>query len=191
MLATCQITIWEKLSLMARSLQSSPLQRSLVSTYLILGTLTSASAYGTSQTVEFSVVKNGPDDFILLIASVNTQPEQIHDISATAKLKVQYGDYSKELTAVVSALREVCHRERAEMHALTMNTGTKVHFERSPNSNARGLHQIVSSETITCSTFLDNATDSKPDQFRLIKRVQNIGSKISDLSSNPISGYVV
>ena len=176
---------------MTKSRQSSPLQRSLVLTYLILGTSTSAFAYGTSQIVGFSVVKNGPDDFTLLVASVNTQPEKIHDISATAKLRVQYGDYSKDLTAVVSALREVCNREPAEMHALITNTGTKVHCKRPPNTNARGLYQIVSSRTITCPACLYSATDSKRDPFRITKRVRNIGSKISDPSSNPISGYVV
>lgn len=59
----------------------------------------------------FSVVKNTKSDFTLLVASVQSYSQTIHDIdhqpTGTAKLKVQYGDYSKELSAVVDALQEV------------------------------------------------------------------------------------
>ncbi|KAF8228175.1 aflatoxin-detoxifizyme [Tricholoma matsutake] len=56
------------------------------------------------------VVKNTKSDFTLLVASVQSYSQTIHDIdhqpTGTAKLKVQYGDYSKELSAVVDALQE-------------------------------------------------------------------------------------
>jgi dipeptidyl-peptidase-3 len=59
-------------------------------------------------------VKNGPNDFTLLVASAQTQPSATHNIEgtqeATATLKVQYGDFSQELAKVVAALNEVfCH----------------------------------------------------------------------------------
>ncbi|KAF8636591.1 hypothetical protein AX17_003402 [Amanita inopinata Kibby_2008] len=55
------------------------------------------------------VVKNKSNDFTLLIASSNPQPERFHDIdynSGKAKLTVRYGDYSNDLSTVVEALRE-------------------------------------------------------------------------------------
>lgn len=57
-----------------------------------------------------SVVKNGPGDFTLLVASANKQPHAIYDIdlqSDKAKLKVEYGDFSEALKKVVAALEEV------------------------------------------------------------------------------------
>jgi dipeptidyl-peptidase-3 len=59
-------------------------------------------------------VKNGPKDFTLLVASANTtQPAAVHEIDAAgdkATLKVQYGDFSKDLAKVVEALKEVSVR---------------------------------------------------------------------------------
>ncbi|KAF5330737.1 hypothetical protein D9619_005755 [Psilocybe cf. subviscida] len=56
------------------------------------------------------VVKNGPKDFTLLVASANTtQPAAVHEIDAAgdkATLKVQYGDFSSDLVKVVEALKE-------------------------------------------------------------------------------------
>ncbi|KAG5642191.1 hypothetical protein DXG03_003429 [Asterophora parasitica] len=55
------------------------------------------------------VVKNGPDDFTLLVASANTQPAATHAIdhnSVKATLKVEYGDFSDSLQAANEALRE-------------------------------------------------------------------------------------
>lgn len=59
------------------------------------------------------VVKNGPDDFTLLVASADTsQSVAVHEIEAhgskKAKLTVQYGDFSEALAKVVVALKEVC-----------------------------------------------------------------------------------
>lgn len=57
------------------------------------------------------VVKNGPKDYTLLVASANTtQPSAVHEIDAAgakATLKVQYGDFSSDLTKVSAALKEV------------------------------------------------------------------------------------
>jgi len=56
------------------------------------------------------VVKNGPNDFTLLVASAQTQAPALHEIDATggkkAKLTVQYGDFSEDLAKVVKALTE-------------------------------------------------------------------------------------
>ena len=57
------------------------------------------------------MVKNGQNDFTLLVASAQTQPSAVHDIQGTAegkaKLKVQYGDFSADLCKVIEALKEV------------------------------------------------------------------------------------
>ena len=58
----------------------------------------------------FRVVKNAEGDFTLLVASVESHSQAMHVIDngpTKVKLRVQYGDYSKELSAVVDALREV------------------------------------------------------------------------------------
>ncbi|PPQ86247.1 hypothetical protein CVT25_005576 [Psilocybe cyanescens] len=56
------------------------------------------------------VVKNGPNDFTLLVASAQTQPPALHDIATEsgdkATLKVEYGDFSADLAKVVDALKE-------------------------------------------------------------------------------------
>ncbi|KAA1471181.1 aflatoxin-detoxifizyme [Dentipellis sp. KUC8613] len=55
------------------------------------------------------VRKNGPNDFDLLVASVNPQSSVAHDIQvqgATAKLNVIYGDFSQSLKKAVDALTE-------------------------------------------------------------------------------------
>jgi len=57
------------------------------------------------------VLKNGPNDFTLLVASAHTQPPALHEIDVSgggkAKLTVQYGDFSEDLAKVVAALKEV------------------------------------------------------------------------------------
>ncbi|RDB21380.1 Dipeptidyl peptidase 3 [Hypsizygus marmoreus] len=55
------------------------------------------------------VVKNGPDDFTLLVASAKVHPSATHVIdnqSAKATLKVEYGDFSESLQSAVDALNE-------------------------------------------------------------------------------------
>ncbi|KAF9482745.1 aflatoxin-detoxifizyme [Pholiota conissans] len=57
------------------------------------------------------VVKNGPNNFTLLVASADaSQSAAIHEIDTKsgdkANLKVQYGDFSDVLTKVVDALRD-------------------------------------------------------------------------------------
>lgn len=61
--------------------------------------------------LDYSVVKHGSGNFTLLIASANSQPPAVHEIEhqgKAAQLKIQYGDFSEELTGVVKSLREVC-----------------------------------------------------------------------------------
>jgi dipeptidyl-peptidase-3 len=56
------------------------------------------------------VVKNGPNDFTLLVASVQSRLHVSHEIDTKqgekATLKVQYGDFSADLAKVVQALEE-------------------------------------------------------------------------------------
>ncbi|TFK42589.1 aflatoxin-detoxifizyme [Crucibulum laeve] len=55
------------------------------------------------------IVKHGAQEFTLLVASAIIQPDAIHEIESKGekvKLKVQYGDYSEDLKAVISALQE-------------------------------------------------------------------------------------
>ncbi|KAF9464691.1 aflatoxin-detoxifizyme [Collybia nuda] len=69
---------------------------------------TAAEALGVD-VLNTRIVKNGTDDFTLLVASADTQPPTIHDIdhrSTKAKLKVEYGDFSAPLQAAVKALEE-------------------------------------------------------------------------------------
>ncbi|EGO18571.1 hypothetical protein SERLADRAFT_353218 [Serpula lacrymans var. lacrymans S7.9] len=55
------------------------------------------------------VVKNGPNDFKLLVASANSNSSITHDITTpmgNAKLTVEYGDFADALTKAVTALQE-------------------------------------------------------------------------------------
>ncbi|KAH9048108.1 aflatoxin-detoxifizyme [Lactarius hengduanensis] len=55
------------------------------------------------------VQKNGPKDFVLLVASADTQLDALHDLSLNGgrvKLTVKYGDFSGPLSRVVKALAE-------------------------------------------------------------------------------------
>ncbi|KAH9019047.1 aflatoxin-detoxifizyme [Lactarius hengduanensis] len=55
------------------------------------------------------VQKNGPKDFVLLVASADTQPDALHDLSLNGgrvRLTVKYGDFSGPLSRVVKALAE-------------------------------------------------------------------------------------
>ncbi|KAH9997284.1 aflatoxin-detoxifizyme [Russula vinacea] len=55
------------------------------------------------------VQKNGPGDFVLLVASADTRPDAVHDFplgGVNAKLTVRYGDYAETMLRVVKALTE-------------------------------------------------------------------------------------
>ena len=57
-----------------------------------------------------SVQKNGPHDFVLLVASADTQLDVVHKFplgGVDAKLVVRYGDFTGPLSRVVKALTEV------------------------------------------------------------------------------------
>jgi dipeptidyl-peptidase III len=57
-----------------------------------------------------SVQKNGPTDFVLLIASADTQPDVVHNFThdgGDSTLTVRYGDFSGPLSRTVRALTEV------------------------------------------------------------------------------------
>ncbi|KAI9509375.1 aflatoxin-detoxifizyme [Russula earlei] len=55
------------------------------------------------------VRKNGPSDFVLLVASADAQPDAVHDFlleGVNAKLTIRYGDFAEPLSRVVKALAE-------------------------------------------------------------------------------------
>ncbi|RXW15063.1 hypothetical protein EST38_g10793 [Candolleomyces aberdarensis] len=55
------------------------------------------------------VVKNGPNDFTLLIASVDKGSDALHELQVNGsaiKLAVKYGDYSQDLAKAIEALKE-------------------------------------------------------------------------------------
>jgi dipeptidyl-peptidase-3 len=56
------------------------------------------------------VVKNGKDEYTLLVGSADTGADAVHNVEAEKgkiKLTVKYGDYSKDLAKAVEALKEV------------------------------------------------------------------------------------
>lgn len=60
----------------------------------------------------YSVIKTGPTDFTLLVASVD-QSSSTHEFDVgndKGKLTVQYGDYSDDLVKVNAALKKVHNR---------------------------------------------------------------------------------
>lgn len=67
-------------------------------------------------------MKNGPNDFTLLVASAEAKPSVVHDIKTKegndASVKVEYGDFSADLRKVVDALEQV--------HFKT--TGVRLHY---------------------------------------------------------------
>ncbi|KIL69741.1 hypothetical protein M378DRAFT_1049236 [Amanita muscaria Koide BX008] len=77
------------------------------------------------------VVKTGPRDFTLLVASSSPQPETLHDIeynSGLAKLRIQYGDHSKALSSVIGFLKEA-QKYAANDHQTQMIQGYIKSFE--------------------------------------------------------------
>ncbi|KAG6818124.1 hypothetical protein H0H87_000029 [Tephrocybe sp. NHM501043] len=77
------------------------------------------------------VVKNGPDDFTLLVASADSHPPATHIVdlkSSKATLKVEYGDFSGPLKAVVDALHEA-KKYAANANQLAMIEGYIKSFE--------------------------------------------------------------
>jgi Peptidase family M49 len=57
-----------------------------------------------------SVKKNGPRNFTLLVASAQSQRQEIHEIkteSSDITLIVEYGDFAKPLQKAVAALQKV------------------------------------------------------------------------------------
>lgn len=69
-----------------------------------------SSAAGASRISSmFSVRKNGPSDFTILVASANTKAPDVHSLtlpSGTAKLTVEYGDFSEPLSKAIASLKE-------------------------------------------------------------------------------------
>ncbi|KNZ71745.1 Dipeptidyl peptidase 3 [Termitomyces sp. J132] len=77
------------------------------------------------------VVKNGPADFTLLVASAKSQPPAVHSVeykTLKATLKVEYGDFSGPLQTVINALQEA-KKYAANKHQTGMIEGYIKSFE--------------------------------------------------------------
>ncbi|KXN89266.1 Dipeptidyl peptidase 3 [Leucoagaricus sp. SymC.cos] len=77
------------------------------------------------------VVKNGPGDYVLLVASAAAAPSTVHDIDIQgmkAKVTVEYGDFSPVLQRVNEALREA-KKYAANDHQVKMIEGYIKSFE--------------------------------------------------------------
>ena len=94
---------------------------------------------------ENRVVKNGPNDFTLLVASAQTQAHATHEIDTKqgdkAKLNVQYGDFSADLVKVVKALEKVCWLFLISFIILNdLLLGENICCKRQSNEDDWGLH---------------------------------------------------
>ncbi|KAF8654206.1 hypothetical protein AX16_003732 [Volvariella volvacea WC 439] len=111
------------------------------------------------------VVKNGPGDFTLLIASASSQPEAFHDISlndGTAKLKVQYGDFSSALRKSVDALKEAIkyvandhQRAAIESYIKSFETGSIQDHKDGSRHWVKDVGPVVESYIGFIETYVD------------------------------------
>ncbi|KAG6897567.1 hypothetical protein C0992_000155 [Termitomyces sp. T32_za158] len=77
------------------------------------------------------VVKNGPGDFTLLVASARSHPSTTHSVdhkSSVTKVKIEYGDFSGPLQGVINALQEA-KKYAANEHQTAMIEGYIKSFE--------------------------------------------------------------
>ena len=99
------------------------LQKNLASMYSTLGLYFIFQLFCfVSDCLSHSVKKNSPENFTLLVASVETKVSATHDIEIfdkKAKLMVEYGDFSGPLSKTVAALKEVdiCYITETRSHA--------------------------------------------------------------------------
>ncbi|EMD38545.1 hypothetical protein CERSUDRAFT_82823 [Gelatoporia subvermispora B] len=77
------------------------------------------------------VRKNGSNDYTLLVASANSQPNSVHTLDSEGKsfkLTVEYGDFSEPMKKVVAALKEA-KKYAANEHQSAMIEGYIESFE--------------------------------------------------------------
>ncbi|KAF8798016.1 aflatoxin-detoxifizyme [Phlegmacium glaucopus] len=112
------------------------------------------------------VVKNGPNDFTLLVASAQTQAHVFHEIDTKqgdkAKLKVQYGDFSADLTKVVRALDEAKiytandnQTKMIEAYIKSFNTGSIQDHKEGSKWWVKDVSPVVESYIGFIETYVD------------------------------------
>jgi len=98
----------------------------------------------TNLTVVFSVVKNGPNDYTLRVASATKTASITHETDAQgkkAKVTVEYGDFSSALQRVNEALGEVIEAGTIRyIFSLLMFPGQEICRERTPDQDDRGIY---------------------------------------------------
>jgi len=96
-----------------------------------------ALLFMTNLAVVFSVVKNGPNDYTLRVASATETASITHETDAQgkkAKVTVEYGDFSSALQRVNEALGEVIEAGTIRyIFSLLMFLGQEICRERTPD----------------------------------------------------------
>ncbi|KAI6039215.1 peptidase family M49-domain-containing protein [Pisolithus marmoratus] len=111
------------------------------------------------------VRKNGPGDFTLLVASASKQPPMLHDISIaseTAKLTVEYGDFSEPLSKVITALQEAkkytaneTQTQMLECYIKSFETGSIEEHKKGSTYWVKDIGPVVESYIGFIETYVD------------------------------------
>ncbi|KAI6040659.1 peptidase family M49-domain-containing protein [Pisolithus marmoratus] len=111
------------------------------------------------------VRKNGPGDFTLLVASASKQPPMLHDISMTsetAKLTVEYGDFSEPLSKVITALQEAkkytaneTQTQMLECYIKSFETGSIEEHKKGSTYWVKDIGPVVESYIGFIETYVD------------------------------------
>ncbi|KAJ4481110.1 aflatoxin-detoxifizyme [Lentinula aciculospora] len=111
------------------------------------------------------VRKNGQKDFTLLVASVQSKPPAVHDISATSgnfKLTVEYGDHAAALKKVVASLEEAkkytanSHQTKMiEKYIDSFNTGSVQDHKDGSTEWVKDVGPIIESYIGFIETYVD------------------------------------
>ena len=120
----------------------------------------------------YSVRKDSPDSFTLLVASAETRATALYEIKIAerhAKLNVEYGDFAESMQKAADALTEVratrgipCFGAPLTLSCVVY-TGQEVCCERAPDRYAREVHRVVRPlpPSARCSTSLYCAASFK------------------------------
>ncbi|KAH6918593.1 dipeptidyl peptidase III [Coprinopsis sp. MPI-PUGE-AT-0042] len=113
------------------------------------------------------VVKNGPGDFTLLVASVNTDNVVSHDVEVEGsqiKLKVQHGDFSDALAKAADALEEAKkytandnQTQMLEYYIKSFQTGSIQDHKDGSKAWVRDVGPVVESYIGFIETYVDPA----------------------------------
>jgi len=95
----------------------------------------------------FSVMKNGPNDYTLRVASATETASITHETGAQGKkanVTLEYGDFSSALQGVNEALGEVIEAGVIRyLFSLLMFPGQEICCKRTPDQDDRGIYSIV------------------------------------------------